>query len=274
MVVLFAQSRIGTASIWTRDSATGADQDQIVLTTSPLPANLHARRTGRLTVAPGQVLWFEVRPWAGQTPVEVVVTPYLVDPRPEFIPATVAPGDTITGETLENSADIDEFTVSGAAPQVHIGFIQAGAGFPSGTLRMRANSLAGDRLGYETSSGSSNTELEGQQTGRFDVPGNAGYRLTIEGLSLTDESAVPIGGAYRFQVREVNLAPDSVSALLQPGDTLEGEAIDFVGDVDQFQVPVVQGRPYNLFLQARSGGNPATLQARYSIGGGTVRSSQ
>ena len=268
LVALFAQARIGAASVIARDSITGVVWDSLPLATSPLPANLTASRTERITVTSGQVVHFEIRLPTGVTTGQVVVWLYPVDPRPELVASSMAPGPIVTGETLENSADVDEFTITGGAAQdINIGFLQAEAGIPADMLHMRASTLLDTPLGYETSSGGMDTDLEGQATGRFERPGSVDYRVTIEGLSIRGAGAVPIHGPYRFQVRRVTPAPDSVPALLQAGDTVEAERIDFVGDVNRFHVPVVQGRLYNVFLQARPGTGAAAFRVLYSYVG-------
>lgn len=264
MVVLFAQARRGTAVIWTLDSATSTLVDYLYLDYSPFPANLTASRTTRISVVPGQVLHFDVHLGPGPTDTEVALWLYPVDTRPENLPAAVAPGAVISGETLENSADIDAFAVSGAATDVHIAFLRAGAGIPPGTVHMRASTFSGTGLGIETASGSGDLELEGQPTGRYDVPGTTGYALTFRAVPMTLEGGLLVAGPYQFQVRKVNFGPDSVSALLQAGDTVEKERIDFVGDVDRFRFPVVQGRPYNVFFQAPPSAAPANLHVSFS----------
>lgn len=270
MIALFAQARRGTAVVWTIDSATSGLLDYLFLDFSPFPVNLTGSRTPIISVVPGQVLYFDVHLGPGPTETEVALWLYPVDTRPEVLPPALAPGAILSGETLENSADIDAFVVSGSAPDVHIAFLKAGEGFPPGTLRMQASTSSGAALGIETASGTADQELEGQPTGRFDVPGSAGYALTIRGVPTTLEGGLLVRGAYQFQVRKVNPGPDSVVALLQPGDTVEKERIDHVGDVDQFRFLVVQGRPYNVFFQAPPSAASANFRIAYSMTGGVA----
>lgn len=266
---LFAQGVGGEAWLVPFDSATGTRLDgQLLLTTSPaLP--LTALRTARLQVARGQTVVFEVSRRSGQSSATVRLWLYRVNPDPELVPALVSPGDTIVGETLENSADVDEFLVSGAAQEAHIGFLLAGPGIP---VYMQATTMAGSRLGYPAASDSTDVELEAQQTGRFTVSGTSGYRVRVDADGLGTYDPRPGPGAYTFQLRRIDLGPEAAPATLQPGDTLGGERIDFVGDIDRFQVSVTAGARFNVFLQALAAPDAgAILALEASMAGDTSR---
>jgi hypothetical protein len=267
IVALFGRSESGTVLVWALDSASDEALDQVFIIKDPDPSHLAAHRTERIPVVAGQGLHFDIRPAQGEHPGRIDLWLYRVNPAPELLPAAVSPGDTITGETLENSADMDEFIMSGASSETHIGYLNTPGGFPSGYLRMRATNLAGDALGAEAANGNVAEELEGRPTARFEVPGSDGYRVTMYGLASTFDGSPTVALPYGFLFRVVNFAPESVPAVRPAGDTLAGENIDFVGDVDQFQVPLVAGAYYNIFLQTMPSADPATLRLEYSIGG-------
>ncbi len=270
-VALFAQGMGGEAWLVPFDSSTGTRLDGSILLTASPALPLTAVRTARLQVARGQTVVFEVSRRSGQSSTEVRLWLYRVNSQPELVPALVSPDDTIIGETLDNSADVDEFRVAGAAPEVHIGFLLAGPGIP---VYMQATTLAGSRLGYPTASDSNDVELEAQMTGRFTVSGASGYivRVDADGLGTYDPRPGP--GAYSFQMRRIDLGPEAAPATLQPGDTLGGERIDFVGDIDRFQVPATAGARYNVFLQALAAPDSgAILVLEASMSGDTSRTS-
>ncbi len=269
-VALFVQMDLGALWIYTRDSASGLGLDLHLLDEDPVPSHLLGRRTPRITVSPGQVVQFMFMKGTGDLSAHGRAFLYKVNPAPEQASATLAPGDTVSGETLENSADVDEFAVSGAGAGSHIAFIRALGGYPDGSLGMRAVDLTGALLGLQTATGSGVTDLEARSTGRFRVPANGAYRIRVQGAAEDSWAFQLLSGGYQVSSRVINPAPESAPLTLTPGDTLATERLDHVGDIDRFLVPVVAGRPYNAFLQASpAGDSTAAFVLRFAMEGDT-----
>jgi hypothetical protein len=57
-------------------------------------------------------------------------------------------------------------------------------------------------------------------------------------------------GPFTLRARLVNRAPDSVDARVAVGDTIDGEAVDFPGDVDEFLFSGTMGQRVNVVLRA------------------------
>jgi hypothetical protein len=151
---------------------------------------------------------------------------------------------------------VDHFTFSGNAGEAYIAFLQAGPG--AGAIRATVTGPGTPfSLGWADSQGG-DAELEAQSTGRFTLAASGEHRVTV---------AAPPGGAeaytgdYRLQLRKVNLAPESRPAALAVGDTVTGEAIDYVGDVDEFTLTGTPGERYNLFFQA----DPASVRGALTL---------
>jgi len=269
IVALFGQADAGGASVQIIDSTNGLYIEHFTLVPDPGPGRLEARRAERLTVSPAQVYRFEITRLYGYPPPRGRLWLYIVNPAPERVPPSLSLGDTLTEETLENSADIDTFHVNAAAPEEHIGYLLGSPGIPNGTVRLLATAPNGNWLSYPVTGGKSDVDLEGQATERFVVQGSAGYTVTVSGVDVrpSDDRPEAVSGPYQVQFRKVLRAPESVPVTMAPGDTLDGERIDYVGDIDDFQVPVVAGALYNAFLQATEPAQPgARLVLRFEAG--------
>jgi hypothetical protein len=101
-------------------------------------------------------------------------------------------------------------------------------------------------LGHPVTSLGGDSSLELRSTGRITLPNTYRYGLTI-GWPRDRE---PYTGPYRFWIYPINRSPESTSELLLPGDTLVGERIDHVGDIDEFRITALPGNQYNAFFIA------------------------
>jgi hypothetical protein len=63
-------------------------------------------------------------------------------------------------------------------------------------------------------------------------------------------------GPYRVAVLAINRAPEQVGSTLAAGDTVNGEAVDHVGDIDEYSLALPAGTEVNVLFQAT--GSPAT----------------
>src|SRR5206468_3614174 len=99
-------------------------------------------------------------------------------------------------------------------------------------------------------------------TGRFSLPssGVAGIRVYSPRPCPPEISAEFGGcgtaqalGSYFLKVIPINRAPETASSVVVAGDTVDGEAIDPRGDVDEFTVTGVQGQHLIAYLQTPQG---------------------
>ena len=264
-LAVFAQAELGGFLLAIRDSATGellgysdTFQDQ-----GPGP-----NRTSAVAAPPGRVLLLEVFSLAPNAAGRVRLWVYRINRSPEVAPSAVALGDTITGETLENIADIDEFVFEAAAGAEFIAYVQGDPGVPPGGLLLQVLSPSGGEPLAVAANSAGDVELEAQPTGRFVAPVAGTYRIEVGLLRVLGTSAeFPGTGSYRFMVRGIDRKPEHTPVLLAPGDTLVGESIEFVGDIDEFQVPVVADSAYNVFAQMQGASANAQLQLTVIAGG-------
>ncbi len=175
---------------------------------------------------------------------------YRVRRAPESRPSRFVLGDTVQ-ESLETLADIDTFVVAGTAGQELIAYIQATDSAVSGIVSLGVESLAG------AGSVAGDSDLQQGATDRFILPDTRDYRVTLQAANDFFTGVRSFHGNYRFQVRAVQRAPESVPGAVQPGDTVTGERIDYVGDIDDFTLTGVPGQEFRVFFQALSG-NPST----------------
>lgn len=198
---------------------------------------------------------------AGANPYQVADTGgyrfflYAIDRRPEHVPQSIAPGDTVSGEDIGLPGDIDEFTFSGTAGEEFNAFLKAESGLQETFLQLEVVDPTGAVL-RTTQSVGTDTSLLRQPTGRFALTSTGTYRLRV--TTGSDLSR----GPYRFFVYRVNRAPESVPAILAFGDSVSGEAMEVPGDVDEFRVRVPDSSGANLVfeLETQPVGGSLTVQ--------------
>lgn len=151
---------------------------------------------------------------------------------PEALDATVAIGDTIVGESLEDPYDLDVFTFDGSAGDELILFNSFGEPLGLGRVVYTVHNAARDVLTTQAWDTGMKTLEERAQP--FTLSGPGPYTVTVESSDTRIWS-----GAFRFWLYRVNRAPESAPAILAPGDTIR-ESLDDVGDIDEF---TIQGSP-------------------------------
>lgn len=264
-VALFIQSGNGVASIIT-DSVTNEILTFDFIDPDPAPGHLLLQRTGRVQTGPDRILQVQLRTAPVNLPSTLHLLVYRIDPAPEDRAADYVVGDTIRGETLANTADEDEFTFPATAGEELIAFVRGGAGIIPGGLRLDVLQPSGGVIA-SANTGPDDVELEGTSSEAFIAPVTGTYRVVIgQGTDATPEH--PGTGSFAALIRRIDRAPESVPAVLAPGDTI-AERIDFVGDVDEFTVPVVGDSIYNVFLQTLASADQPKLRATV-IGAGDV----
>jgi hypothetical protein len=172
---------------------------------------------------------------------------YLIDRRPEKVPAAITPGDSIAGEAIDLPGDVDEFTFTAPAGEEFNAFLQAGDGSAATQLQLEAVDADGTVLATVQSSGA-DSALLGQVSQRFTMRTTGTHRLRVSGAQPGGAST----GPYRLFLSRVNRLPESRPDTLVFGDSVMGETMDPPGDVDEYRVHVADSSGANLVI-ARSG---------------------
>jgi len=165
-----------------------------------------------------------------------------VGTTPEVAPSALLPGDSVITESIDVPGDWDQFSVS-ATPGEDLGLVFQ---FPNATYPypwvVALDPVTGDSL--EGTYG-----LFERFAGPFRVP--AGGHVAVAVFELprflrvcfdpTCNGVYGITGGYKVKVIRINRAPESVAAAYTVGDTVRGEAIAPVGDVDEFVATATPG---------------------------------
>jgi hypothetical protein len=171
---------------------------------------------------------------------------YPVDEAPESRPVRFLMGDTVT-ESLETLADIDTFVVAGSAGQGVVAYAEALNGSSPGILSLGVETLTG------VGSAPGDTDLQQASTGGFLLPASRDYRVTVQSARDFNTGYRLYRGPYRFQLRSITTAPEHHAAPIAVGDTVAGESIDYVADVDAFTLSGAPGQECVVFLQGLTG---------------------
>lgn len=184
----------------------------------------------------------------------------LTDPRPESRAETIAVGDTIT-ESIDQYGDIDEFSFDGTVGEEVIIFFQAlqeqrpGTGL---TLTLTDSTARTQIRSFDSDGGEG--ALESVSSWRLKLASTGRYGIRIEGLPYFGAGARNGRGPYRFLVYPIRRAPEGAPGTVAIGDTV-AEAIDAVGDIDEFTFDGTAGQQVNVNLQILDGlSSGVTLQ--------------
>ena len=183
---------------------------------------------------------------------------YRINRRPETLPATLAFGDSVSGEAIDLPGDVDEFHVtvpdsSGANLAFELESASGG-----GQLTVE---LVDSATGHVITTASTSQAGTPAATGRIRVaPGK--YVVRVSTSDYYQDRAT-LRGPYRIWFYRFGFGPEAVSDTFAIGDTVSGEAIEPWGDDDQFHFYGVKGQHVNLMLQnlvaSSSGGFQATV---------------
>lgn len=171
---------------------------------------------------------------------------YQIDPLPEHRGAAIAPGDTVSGESIDKPGDVDEFTFSGSAgEELNLAFQSLPT---SNTFRVDVMSPGNLSIAYAETF-FPDTTLYQTITGTFTLPSTGTYRIRV--ASNDSRFGYDIG-PYRFFLYRINRQPESLPATLALGDSLAGESIEVAGDIDEFHVTVPDSTGANLVVELTS----------------------
>ena len=178
---------------------------------------------------------------------------YKVNRRPETAPDTIALGDSVSRESIDVPGDVDEwrFTVPDSTGVNLVA--QRGPDGPEGVLTAQLLDATGRTLASTYSFGPGFGVAGADQTGRLALaPGT--YTVRVDGSSL-------LTGTYRLWLYAFKFGPESVRDTFALGDTVAGESIDPLGDVDVFRFYATRGQHVNIAFQALGGPLAASLSS-------------
>jgi uncharacterized protein YjdB len=183
-------------------------------------------------------------------PYEVLVN--LIPLAPEAAAPLVSLGAVVSGETLA-PGDIDHFTFNGNRGQEINVFLQAISGFRDDQLWLSVRAPDGTTAFSVHSEGDDQT-LEGQGTRLQRLTQTGPYTFRVIGEDLWDE------GPYKFQVVQINRAPESASPIIPSNTLVDGESVGPPGDVDEFTYTAPAKQEVNVFFQATAGASHTSLR--------------
>ena len=261
-VALFAQSRAGLLYVAVHDSTTGVllGSGSFVpdLTVRPVPFT----RLSTIPLQNGQAVRIQALQFgAGSGDYQFWLYP--VNRAPESVPATIALNDTIQGEILENSADIDEFTLSVGAGVDLIGYYR-GPGTTTAEIAMTVSGGGLNPLPGVTNAPSST--LEQLNTGPF-VPVSGGTLTISHG---TTSNSLVVQHPYTFMLRAIDRQPEQVTPTVSVGDSILGETIGYIGDIDVFAFTAMAGQTVTASVRAVSGFPVVPVQMELVFPGGGI----
>lgn len=178
---------------------------------------------------------------------------YPLNRAPETVPAAYVLGTAIT-EPLYPSADIDEFTVEGAAGDEWLGFFDAPLtleGFPWSLDQAAVLRPNGEPFGAIVGTGKPFGE-ESTPLGPLNASGTHRIRVTA-----SSGQAAPV--PYQLAVHKLNRGPERAAAVRAIGDSITGEAIDLPGDVDTFTITGTAGQLFTVFIEVPSDSGPRSI---------------
>lgn len=254
---VFIQATRSQTTVSVRDSLAGRLLGRGVAAPGAAPALLDAR-TDAFMVPADTTLLVEARPLEPDSGGALRLVLHRIDPDPEHRSADVAVGDTVLGERLETSADVDAFVLAGQAGDELVVFLQPVDPFRRDGLVLTV--FANDSTIATAVNREVGNDPEAHSSGRFTLPPGGGYHIAVTGTTLPPSGPLVVSGAYVFELYRVDRSPETAFAVVGVHDTV-AEAIDRVGDVDVFHLQGAGGDTVNLFVQATAGPPGARIAA-------------
>jgi len=159
---------------------------------------------------------------------------------PERASDTLALGDTVTTEAIDQLGDIDRFHFYAAVGQhVNVAFQGLGAAAPFGGFQAAVHDPSGSLLALLYSPISSPDVRA--ETGRLDLPATGWYTIDVYGTGWPTPYLTETG-PYRLGILPMGTAPETASPVVAVGDSVTSQSLDFPGDWDQFTLTATPGR--------------------------------
>jgi len=162
--------------------------------------------------------------------------------------------DATIDEAIDGPADVDDFYLHGAPGDPVIAFVQALNPADSRQIEL---GVTGPGFGgtLVITSTSQDQELETQATPRFALESSEPYRFRVTGPHL---------GPFRLKVRRINRHPETVPSVPPENVAIQGERLDYVGDIDEFSLTAPPGTEYNVMFRVANGDSASSARLEIS----------
>jgi hypothetical protein len=186
---------------------------------------------------------------------------YTVSAAPEHVPATVAIGQTVSGESIDRPGDLDVFTVNGPTPEVNF-FL----GVPSPEVGLIGFITRANQPGYVSPiyTFAGTMALDGASPGRMTLEAGT-HTLTIDPNALGQGAST--AGPYAFRFFAIDRLPEGRSSTYTLGDTVSAEPLYPAGDIDTYTFTLAQPRRVHILWDAPFTGPADAVTALLSGGG-------
>jgi hypothetical protein len=164
------------------------------------------------------------------------VRAYTIDPAPEHVPATVAIGQTVTGERIDHPGDLDVFTFTGQAGRTVSLFLGQPDAGPAFVLSVRT---AAQSTAYMYTFGGP-ISMDARSTGRIPLE-STGYVVTVDPQAGGSDTRAQ--SAYAMRLFEIDRRPEGVPAVYVLGDTVKTEPLYPVVDIDDYRFELAASTP-------------------------------
>lgn len=199
--------------------------------------------------------------------LDYTVATTVVRRTPEQISASVGVNDTISGESIGNAADVDEFDVHVGGPLLTTAFLRNSGSGGVAVDMVVLDESTGSLLGAVSAHPGVST-LDANASGRFRFPRAGTYRVRVRARArVAPAGTFPV--PYAFQLFAVDTIPERHARTIAPNDTVGDEALAPLGDVDEFALAGTAGQQYNIFLRGSNGVAGDSLLAYFVDATGT-----
>lgn len=269
-IAVFVDPAVGNFFLFADDSITRDRLGSVQARAESSAGQLLLNHTGQIQAAADQVVLLGLRPLVtGSSRARLLV--YVVDRAPELTPASLAVEDTVTSETFENLADIDEYLFTAEAGDEYVLFMQDRADMERLGVVLDVRPSSNEPAIGSVSNWRQDGDIGLQGSEIITIPSSGTWFVTARQTRRTSSSEQSPGtGGYHFVLRRLNRKPEVLSAALVAGDTLEAESLEMLHDIDEFDLQVTSGETYRAFLQA-VGYNGSALQLELHVPNGAVQ---
>jgi hypothetical protein len=163
------------------------------------------------------------------------------NPQPEAVASTISIGQTVTGEAISPAGDSDIFKFPADSGQL-LGLVFTSSS-PASEDHLRAWLLRRTPSVWAIQTAYSRGGVT-DSTGVVQVESTDTLDVEIG----TNNVGTMAQGAYQFRVYEVSVGPEHVPASIAIGDTLVGESLDPIGDLDEYQLNLTAGDEFQVVV--------------------------
>lgn len=207
--------------------------------------------SARIDVTTTGIHHLEVRGDLGPYTLAIVALPT----TPESAADSFAVGDSVTGEAIGTPGDLDRYTVT--APPGALAVLRFTAALANGSVNLVVRDPVGDSTLVVLPNPGDTARSD-----RFRFPAGGKLEMTVaepapfgwrDCTTADCNGFYQTTGTYSFAVIPIDSAPESVPATLVRGDTVTGEAIAPIGDLDVFTYAGTAGESFQFEIQTGPG---------------------